>query len=332
MRPWGALVVCSLIAVARLPSANAYCIRSFQGYTKQAAWKKVVPYKISDAVTDPKILAAIDAAFQTWGSVPCSALKFSKSGTFPQGSTPFEHNEYAIYVFWYPSATGYPTDPKYAAFTFLGHDNFGGLVRGSIALNGFNSQYKWATDGSATALDVQNEVTALIGQVLGFGESTTPGSVMFPGLKFGDTSKRKLSQDDINAVLYLYKDAGCAAPPAPAGNCPGGTPPPPGDGGVTPKTDGGGTGGRDGGGGGRDGGVGPRTEAGGGGPYDGAPPAATDGTVIPLGDGGGTGGAGDGGGGCGCEVGDRAGAWPLGAGLLLGVAGLLLSRGRRRRR
>jgi hypothetical protein len=107
----------------------------------------------------------------------------------------------------------------------------------SIAVNAFN--VKWnATGGSSDTFDVQNEMTALIGQVIGLEDSNVAGATMYPGLKYGDTSKQSLEQDDIDGLVYLYKVTTCPDPPPPGpSGCSGGTPVT--DGGVQPGQEGG---------------------------------------------------------------------------------------------
>lgn len=230
--------------------ASAYCLNKVSGATPFASWKnQPVKYKVSSNLTDAKILKAIDDAFTTWGSVTCSTLKFQKDGTFDIGKVAFQdHKQPAILVFWYTAAAGFPTDPKYVAYTFFGHDNAGGLVQGSIAINGFSSNYGWDTAGDSGKLDVHGELVTLIGQVIGFTTSNTKASVMQDTINFGDTSKRTLAPDDIDAVQHLYAASNCPAAPAPGANgCTGSAPgpdgsvPPDPDGGTPPKQDGGGS-------------------------------------------------------------------------------------------
>jgi MYXO-CTERM domain-containing protein len=240
-----------LLAIALLAPnhASAYCLNKVNGATPFVAWKnQPVKYKVSSNLTDAKILKAIDDAFTTWGSVPCSKLKFQKDGTFDITKVAFQdHKQPAILVFWYTAAAGYPTDPKYVAYTFFGHDNAGGLVQASIAVNGFSTTYLWDTAGDTGKLDVHGELVTLIGQMIGLTTSNTKASVMQDVINFGDTSKRTLAPDDLDALHHLYNEAACPAAPAPGANgCTGTAPGPDGsvapdpDGGTPPKLDGGG--------------------------------------------------------------------------------------------
>jgi MYXO-CTERM domain-containing protein len=218
--------LCSILAallIALAPgAASAYCLLKTSGAGSYVKWKNMpVTYRVSNSVTDPKILAAIDKAFQTWQAVSCSTLTFKKGTPFTMcttascaaGTIKFLHATPNIHVYWYKSAQGYPTNTNYAAYMYLWHDTFGSLVGGSIAVNAFNTT--WATNGSAAAIDVQNEMTSFIGSVVGLTDSKVLGASMYPGISYGDTSKRSLHLDDVNGLVYLYQQAGCAAPPAP---------------------------------------------------------------------------------------------------------------------
>ncbi|MCA9665415.1 MAG: matrixin family metalloprotease [Myxococcales bacterium] len=224
--------------------ASAYCLHKYTGFKSFARWTTIpVTYRVSSSLTDTALLAAIDAAFKTWENVPCSRLAFTKGASFDVNTTQFTSppgNE--IYVFWYPQALSskFPTQPQFAAYSFTGHNNNGGLSFGSIALNGF--QYNWnATGGSAQSpgiLDMQNEVIYLVGTVIGLTDSKNSAAAMNPNIKFGDTSRHTLHQDDIDAVTWLYaKDTTCMAPAPGTDGCSSGSPvtPPVGDAGINPN-------------------------------------------------------------------------------------------------
>lgn len=238
--------------------AWGYCLKTFTGTSPYAKWQNYpVQYRVSANVTDANVLAAIDAAFATWGSVECTPLRFEKAGTFDLASTSFEHDNEAIYVFWYDAAAGFPANVDYVSYTFIGHDNTGRLKNASIAVNGFG--YDWATDGAQTKLDVQNELVTMIGSVIGLRTSNSADSVMQNTINYGDTSKRTIKQDDIDALIFLYEGATCPVVTVPGANGCTGTAPAPDGGAVVPDggsttTDGGGTSG--------DGGVQPGQDSG----------------------------------------------------------------------
>ncbi len=235
--------------------ASAYCLKKVTGATKKyVAWKSMpVTYRISSNLKDAKIRAAIDKAFTTWGSVKCSKLKFKKGADFTickdAACKVFNNpSKSTIWVFWFTTTSGLckSSNPKlpYMSYTYFSHDNAGGFSGVSIGVNG--AFYKWGTTGASSVLDVQNELTNLIGGGIGLDDSKVAGATMENKIKYGDTSKRSLHQDDINGLVYLYKNPGCPSPPPPGSNgcSKGGTTKtdgpvkPPKDGKVTPPKDG----------------------------------------------------------------------------------------------
>ena len=186
-------------------AAEGFCINKKKGAAVEATWTKEVPYFVSDTITDPALLDAIDAAFKAWGEVECSTLRFRKGGSFEIDRVPFQfHRKYAIYVFFFTDAASYPTDAQYVSYTSHGTDINGALSEASIGLNGF--AYKWSADGSR-GIDIRAEVARIIADVVGLETSNVASSLtrQSPGEGGG-----KLSTDDIEALQYLYYKDGCA--------------------------------------------------------------------------------------------------------------------------
>ena len=251
-----ALTICATVCLALAGTeARGYCLKKVIGATKPyVSWKTMpVTYRISSNLKDAKILAAIDKAFATWAAVKCSKLKFKKGTPFTickdAACKAFTNPTKYIDVYWFTTTSALfknTANPKmpYMSYVYFSHDNAGGFSGVSIGVNG--SGYKWSDTGTSTTLDVQNEMTRLIGGGIGLDDSKVAGATMYNQIKFGDTTKRSLHQDDINGLIYLYKDKGCPSPPAPGSNgcSSGGTikldgpVTPPKDGPVTPAKDG----------------------------------------------------------------------------------------------
>ena len=257
-----ALTTCAtLLVTLAAGDAFGYCLMKVTGAkTPYVKWTTVpAAYRVSSNLKDVKIAAAIDKAFTAWGTVKCSKLKFSKvkvgfticadatCKAFNSPKAPY------ISVFWFTQKSDLfknTANPKmpYMSYVYFSHDNVGGFAAVSIGVNG--AGYKWGTTGASGELDVQNELTSLIGAAIGLDDSKVAGASMYPKILFGDTTKQTLAQDDINGLMYLYKDKGCPSPPPPGSNgcSSGGTKTdgkviPPKDGGADakPKTDTGGT-------------------------------------------------------------------------------------------
>ena len=217
----GKLLFVLLVLLGAAPVASGYCLRVYSGSKPTAKWKTVpVGFRISDNVNS-EVRAAIEAAFATWAAAACTNLSFSNEGTFPIATTAFQHNQRSIYVYWFEEASGYPTENQFSAFTLSGHDNDGGIFFASIAVNAFAFQWNASGGDPQGVLDVQNEMTYLVGSVLGLTDSTAADTVMRPPNVFGDTSKRALKQDDIDAIVALYPESDTCQAPPPASDCVG---------------------------------------------------------------------------------------------------------------
>ena len=252
---WTTLSVGVALCLAPLV-AHGYCLNVPQGINKPVDWKTIpVTYQVSDNLTDAAMLKAIDDAFATWEAVKCSTMKFTKGSQFKictesdktkcaTGTVHFDAftNGY-IYIFWYDSSnsTAFPVGDTNAYYTFINYDMPDTIKGGAIAVNAF--KYNWnATGGDKTSpgiIDLQNEATTMVGSMIGLSDATIAAASMYPNLKFGDTAKRSLHQDDIDGITYLYfdkADTTCTLPPAPGADGCSGTAPAP-DGG-TPTGDG----------------------------------------------------------------------------------------------
>jgi len=212
------IALVGLMSLALGPArAAAYCLDKYSAQSSYAAWTtQPVKYRVSTTLTDTALLAAIDKAFQTWGSVQCSTLKFSKDAQFAMASAPFDKSTGHVNIYWVTKASELPTgmDSKYYFFHYKHFDAKGQLVGASMAVNGMT--YNWsATGGDAATFDLQNVLTHYIGKVVGLTDSKTKGAVMFPDVTFGQTSKQTLTADDIAGLQYLYLATGCPKPTPP---------------------------------------------------------------------------------------------------------------------
>jgi hypothetical protein len=241
------LVLCCV----RPAAVSGYCLQKFKADKPFAAWTTVpVTYQVSDTLTDPDLLGAIDAAFQAWGSVSCSKLTFVRGAPFKlcaakpcdPGTVEFDHASPHLYLFWHTGAWGpfaNPANPTlpYASTSYVWQNNIGGIVGASIAVNAkdYAFQAKIGAGCSGAIFDLKDFMMPLVGGVIGLTDSTVPGAVMYPdGSKYCSTAKSSLTPDDQGGVLYLYHQGPpCPSPPEPGpeGCTAGPPPPPPADGG-----------------------------------------------------------------------------------------------------
>jgi hypothetical protein len=239
-RHWiAALIACSLPL-----TANAYYLETRGETTEPMRWADGdtvsaetvdVEYRINTSSFPAGVTGieeAIHAAFMTWTDAECATIDFTAGAT--TDSVDFDHwttdgDERYILIYFEDNPAQWTAGPSVGTFYF-GFSLTGEVMGATIILNSYN--HTWATDGTATAMDVQSIVTALIGRSMGI-TSVEEGNATRPSYEPGDTSKRTLGTDDLAAVQYLYLGTGCAAPAEPVMICPetdpiGGGPCPPG--------------------------------------------------------------------------------------------------------
>jgi len=226
MRTFFVAATAMVLSLLYTVPVQAYCLLTVKGNPKYVAWKTLpVGYRVSSNLTDASVLAAIHQAFSTWEAVKCSQLAFKKAGTFTLCSDApclaFGKTKATIDVYWFTGKsdlfknTSTPSAP-YATFAYVNHDSAGAITGGSIGVNAFD--FKWKTTGAGGFLDVQNEMTALVGGVIGLTDSGIKGTTMSGKITYGETAKRTLAQDDMDGVSHLYLVKGCPAPPSPGSN------------------------------------------------------------------------------------------------------------------
>ncbi len=249
----GGMALCSVALMVGLVNndASGYCLYQPTGITAPIYWpmEKAITYNISDTLPqDPSLREAIRKAFQAWGGVECSKLKFTEGDPFSicdsesscGSAIPFKHKQTCncIYVFWsikHWDGFNNPQEPSkpFAALAYIFRGTTGQIRGASIAINA--SDYGWnARGGDVDMFDLQSELTTQIGLIIGLTYSDAPGSVMVEKMVYGNAAKRVLSADDKNGLLYLYstKASGCPNPPQPGANGCSGSGAPLGDGGA----------------------------------------------------------------------------------------------------
>jgi hypothetical protein len=174
-----------------------------------------VPYRVnaagSDDVVDGSDLAAVRASFDAWSHLPCSDFAFRFDGLTNETTTGGDAGSEGVnLVVWRELLTEWVADgnsPLYYAVTTLSFEKCSGaLVDADIEVNGGNNT--WTTDPEHVSVDVQNVLTHEVGHVLGLDHSSDANAVMYARAAAGETSKRTLTQDDIDGACYLYPKEG----------------------------------------------------------------------------------------------------------------------------
>jgi hypothetical protein len=165
----------------------------------------------SDNVGDfAAVHSAVWSAFSAWNEAGCSYMRFFESrvtscGCKQKGYNIGEAN--VNLVAWCESywSSDYPREA--VALTFVHYDEATGeILDADVALNGATFNFGIVTDPAAcdSVTDIQNTLTHEAGHMLGFDESQTDGSTLWPYTAACDLEKRSLEQDDKDGLCTLY--------------------------------------------------------------------------------------------------------------------------------
>jgi hypothetical protein len=155
-------------------------------------------------------IAAVQACFDQWQSVPGSSLKFEFAGfVSPTGMDVRRDNTNV--VFWAKQSTlvdgGAMNISGLRAWTSVQFANDGSILEADIVLNG--SQYQWFTDFNDTVSQAQFIESVLlheIGHFIGLDHSAAGGATLAIGAS-GVSPEAGLSEDEVAAMRFLYPSA-----------------------------------------------------------------------------------------------------------------------------
>jgi len=251
-----------LLALSALPKvAHAgYCLNDPQHDSSFTHWPNhTVTFKINSAslanAGGAAARTAIANAFAAWGSTTCGNLQIVDGGDTTSTSWMLrgDSDVGAIIVFfandaqtWAQEGGGQAIAATYYNWTTAtGHVDY---VNASIMFNA--AMWHYSTTPDSSQLDIQEVTMREVGRLLGLTPNpTNTSSIMYNNIPLGETSRRTLTQDDQDAIAYLYPQSNpqgaCASTPPPLASamCPDTT------GGTTGGSGGGGSGGNPGGGG-----------------------------------------------------------------------------------
>jgi hypothetical protein len=199
-------VICTYFVLIYIGStAGAYSVYGFQvnrtSSNAEITWSTIpVYYTINPSGGPAGCLSAMQAAMQTWTSVPTANFSFMFGGV--TASTAYgEYDGMNIVCFGPIDTTGTLAQNKFWYYT-----NSGELVDSDIK---FNTNYSWGTDGASDKFDVQNVATHELGHSLSLADlyaGSDSEKTMYGYAAWGETKKRDLDQDDSNGITYLYPD------------------------------------------------------------------------------------------------------------------------------
>lgn len=159
-------------------------------------------------------IAAVQACFDQWQSVPGSGLKFEFAGFISPTGLDIKRDNTNV-VYWAKQSTvvnsGAMDISGLRAWTWMHFAGDGSFLEGDIVLNG--RQYQWFTDFNNRISQGQFiEATLLheIGHFLGLDHSVGGGATLAIGAN-GVSTEAGLSQDEIAAMRFLYPATGVSS-------------------------------------------------------------------------------------------------------------------------
>ncbi len=173
-----------------------------------------ITYNLNSAGSDDlpfsEVERVIATSFQTWENVPTSDIAFTRG---PNSTSAGTQNDGVFQIYWLENSTTTPDGINLAgAFAvtaqliITGGPRTSEIIDVSTVFNG--NEYRWATDGRADAIDVQEIATHEFGHSIGLAHSPIGGSTMFPRTAPGRIQSRTLSTDDMIAASIAYPAAG----------------------------------------------------------------------------------------------------------------------------
>lgn len=168
-----------------------------------------VSYWINDRgspqISNGSDFPAVNAAFQTWQSIPSANISFKYQGTTATRSV--AQDGLNIVTF---SDDSSPLGSTVLAATFSFYGTVNGQFTTLDADIAFNPAFQWSTSGETGKYDIQSVLTHEIGHFLGLDHSPLISSVMVPFGALGLADQRTLLYDDIAGVSEIYPGAAAA--------------------------------------------------------------------------------------------------------------------------
>lgn len=173
---------------------------------QQLQWAQhTIPFKINPrgdhGLSDSAINTLVAAATRGWTHPVSGSLRFDHDGSTALNRASHEDGVNLIYF-----EEEWTQDPELLAVTYIWSNTDGKIIGFDMALNA--DDHTWAVDGSEGANDLLNTLSHEFGHALGIDHSPVETlATMYPSSPPGETIKRDLHTDDVEAVSYLYANA-----------------------------------------------------------------------------------------------------------------------------
>lgn len=150
--------------------------------------------------SDP--LRAIQGAFDAWGNIPSSVVRFAP---FETSTTVEPRNDGVNLITFADTASTRSLVGDAVAVTFLFTRFSGALTDTDIV---FNPRLRFSTEPDPTSFDIQGTLTHELGHAIGLDHTGVVGATMFATTTRGTSRIATLSSDDIAFARDIYPSTG----------------------------------------------------------------------------------------------------------------------------
>lgn len=165
----------------------------------------------SEDVPFKQVEQAVQASFNAWAEPACSPLSFNYRGVSDSRFVGYNlEGKNENLVLWQDDDWSYE-DGIIGVTTVTFCTQRAGLctyegriLDADIEMNG--AEFTFSTNRERHFFDIANALTHEVGHFLGLDHSRSAKATMYPSAPPGETSKRLLSQDDINGLCAIYGD------------------------------------------------------------------------------------------------------------------------------
>ncbi len=162
-----------------------------------------------DLAGDERDDVAIRLAFEAWGALPTSTLRFVEDATPARRNGSKAHANDAVNLVFFDetNATGFFSGNSYIiALTPIFFDGSGNIRDADIVFNG--RDHTFSTDLRAGTYDIQNVATHEVGHLAGLDHTGVYGATLVPFAFEQETRLRSISNDERAAVESIYPGPG----------------------------------------------------------------------------------------------------------------------------